>query len=113
MDVTSLYTNIPQEEGITTVCKAYEAFHNNKPPIPSHYLKEMLKLICSVCEVHFVIANMKYLGAQSGMGFLIIKAWRIQFSCILFVYNNPIPSVSIRRWNTTIGDEDQVLSSTY
>ena len=68
---------------------------------------------CSVCEVHFVIANMKYLGAQSGMGFLIIKAWRIQFSCVLFVYNNPIPSVSIRRWNTTIGDEDQVLSSTY
>ena len=44
---------------------------------------------------------MKYLGAQSGMGFLIIKAWRIQFSCVLFVYNNPIPSVSIRRWNTT------------
>ena len=68
---------------------------------------------CSVCEVHFVIANMKYLGAQSGMGFLIIKAWRIQFSCVLFVYNNPIPSVSIRRWNTTIGDEDKVLSSTY
>ena len=24
MDVTGLYTNIPQEEGITTVCKAYE-----------------------------------------------------------------------------------------
>ena len=27
MDVTSLYTNIPQEEGITTVCNAYENFH--------------------------------------------------------------------------------------
>ena len=26
MDVTSLYTNIPQEEGITTVCEAYEEF---------------------------------------------------------------------------------------
>ena len=26
MDVTSLYTNIPQEEGITTVCNAYENF---------------------------------------------------------------------------------------
>ena len=25
MDVTSLYSNIPQEEGITTVCQAYEA----------------------------------------------------------------------------------------
>ncbi|XP_068697418.1 uncharacterized protein [Montipora foliosa] len=45
MDVTSLYTNIPQEEGITTVCKAYEKFHNYNPPIPSHHLKEMLCLI--------------------------------------------------------------------
>ena len=26
MDVTSLYTNIPQEEGINTVCKAYNRF---------------------------------------------------------------------------------------
>ena len=26
MDVTSLYTNIPQGEGITTVCNAYETF---------------------------------------------------------------------------------------
>ena len=26
MDVASLYTNIPQEEGLNTVCKAYEAF---------------------------------------------------------------------------------------
>ena len=42
MDVTSLYTNIPQEEGITIVCQAYEKYHNNNPPIPSHYLKQML-----------------------------------------------------------------------
>ena len=34
MDVTSLYTNIPQEEGINIVCKTYEIFHLNKPPIP-------------------------------------------------------------------------------
>ena len=45
MDVTSLYTNIPQEEGITIVCQAYEKYHNNNPPIPSHYLKQMLGLI--------------------------------------------------------------------
>ena len=31
MDVTSLYTNIPQEEGITVVCNAYENFHDQKP----------------------------------------------------------------------------------
>ena len=29
MDVTSLYTNIPQEEGI---CKACEGFYGNDPP---------------------------------------------------------------------------------
>ncbi|XP_067016780.1 uncharacterized protein [Acropora muricata] len=45
MDVTSLYTNIPQEEGITTVCKAYEAFYNRNFPIPTNSLKEMLQLI--------------------------------------------------------------------
>ena len=56
-DVTSLYTNIPQEEGITTVCKAYEAFHDNKPPIPSYYLKEMLKLILQENSFQFVGKN--------------------------------------------------------
>jgi len=34
VDVVSLYTNIPQEEGINTVCNAYKAFYRNKPPIP-------------------------------------------------------------------------------
>ena len=45
MDVTSLYTNIPQEEGIATVCRAYENFYRNNPPLPTQYLKEMLSLI--------------------------------------------------------------------
>ena len=57
MDVTSLYTNIPQEEGITTVCRAYQAFHNNNPPIPSHYLKEMLKLILEENSFQFIGNN--------------------------------------------------------
>ena len=43
MDVTSL--NIPQEEGITTGCKAYKNVHKNNPPIPTNYIKEMLRLI--------------------------------------------------------------------
>ena len=32
MDVTSLYTNIPQNEGIDTVCKAYDNFYKENPP---------------------------------------------------------------------------------
>ena len=43
MDVTSLYTNMPQEEGITTVCNAYKNFHKHNPPIPTNYIKEMLR----------------------------------------------------------------------
>ena len=57
MDVTSLYTNIPQEEGITTVCTAYEKFHNYNPPIPSHYLKEMLCLILKENSFQFIGKN--------------------------------------------------------
>ena len=45
MDVTSLYTNIPQEEGIQTVCRAYETFYSNKPPIPKALLEQALRLI--------------------------------------------------------------------
>ena len=45
MDVTSLYTNVPQEGRITTVCRAHDAFHNNNPPIPTKHLREMLDLI--------------------------------------------------------------------
>ena len=45
MDVTSLHTNIPQEEGITIVCNAYENFYAQKSPIASNFLREMLTLI--------------------------------------------------------------------
>ena len=45
MDVTSLYTIIPQEEGINTVCEAYKEFYQKNPPIPSRYLRQMLSLI--------------------------------------------------------------------
>ena len=45
VDVTSLYTNIPHEEGVTTICHAYEDFHRHTAPIPTKYLREMLYLI--------------------------------------------------------------------
>ena len=34
MDITSLYTNIIQNEGIEIVCKAYKNFYKDNPPIP-------------------------------------------------------------------------------
>jgi len=45
LDVTSLYTNIPQEEGIETVCKAYETFYQGETPIPTNALRKMCRLI--------------------------------------------------------------------
>ena len=45
MDVTSLSTNIPQEEGMTTVCQAYENLYLKDLPIPIKLLREMLCLI--------------------------------------------------------------------
>ena len=45
MDVTSLYTNIPQEEGIETVCNAYESFYEGESPIPTQHLNRALELI--------------------------------------------------------------------
>ena len=50
---TSLYTNIPQEEGINIVCKTYETFHLNKPPIPTLYLRDMLGLFLKENSFHF------------------------------------------------------------
>ena len=45
MDVTSLYTNIPQEEGINIVRTAYETFYNETTPIPKRFLGKALRLI--------------------------------------------------------------------
>ena len=57
MDVTSLYTNIPHEEGVTTVCHAYEDNYGNKAPIPSKYLRKMLYLILTENSFQFCGSN--------------------------------------------------------
>ena len=59
MDVTSLYTNIPQEEGITTACQAYEAFYIEPPPpsISTRNLREMLSLILQENSFRFNGSN--------------------------------------------------------
>ena len=40
MDITSIHTNIPQEEGTNeTECKAYKSYYEEESPIPTQYLK--------------------------------------------------------------------------
>ena len=45
MDVSSLHTKIPQEEGVETVCKTHNSCYRDSPPIPTQYLRRALKLI--------------------------------------------------------------------
>ena len=59
MDVTSLHTNIPQEEGMQTK-RMSQLFHNNDPPIPTHYLREML-LSLVLTESSFEFNGKNYL----------------------------------------------------
>ena len=44
LDVASLCTNIPQEEGINTVCKAYQSFCGGNTAIPTQSSEESLNL---------------------------------------------------------------------
>ena len=58
-DVTSLYANIPQEEGTQVVCKAYNKYYQNNQPVPTEFLREMLRLILK--ENSFKFTNKSYL----------------------------------------------------
>ena len=47
MDVTTLhvYTNIPQDDGLNTICNAHDSYYKDKPPIPTRSLERALRLI--------------------------------------------------------------------
>ena len=85
MDVSSLYTNIPQEEGIKTVCKAYETFHSNDPPIPTHYLREMLGLILTENSFEFNKSNLCTVNEIISKH--IVSQWAQKQQCILQIYS--------------------------
>jgi len=59
MDVTSLYTNIPQEEGIQVLCRALISFYQNKILIPTPLLGRALRLILQ--EKSFQFNGKKFL----------------------------------------------------
>jgi len=74
MDVTSLYTNIPQGEGIETVCNAYESYYEGESPIPKQYLKRALELILQ--ENSFQFTGKNYLQTHgTAMGTTVAVAF--------------------------------------
>ena len=73
MDVISPYTNIPQEDGIEIVCRTYETFYGNELPIPTHFLREMLRLILKENSFYF---NGNRNGNKNGSIFLLTSLWQ-------------------------------------
>ena len=95
MDVTSLYTNIPQEEGINTVCQAYEDYHSKEPSIPVRYLREMLSLILQ--ENSFQFDGKDYLqihgtamGTKMAVAFANIFMAKIEREILRLSYKKPL-----------------------
>ena len=80
MDVSSLYTNIPHEEGTEIICKAYDSFHNYSPPIPTRFLyREMLGLILNENSFHF---NGTDMGTKMAVSFTNIFMAKIETTLI-------------------------------
>ena len=75
MNVSSLYTNILQEEGTNILCEAYEKLNDHNAPIPTHYLREMLGLIF---QRKFVLINEENFPGpnENGQCHLPIFPWR-------------------------------------
>ena len=112
MDVTSLYTNIPHEEGVTTVCHAYEDFYGDKAPIPTKYLREILYLILT--ENSFLFCGSNYLqthgtamGTKMAVAFANIFMARIERqilsqSCIKPLFWKRYIDDVFSLWNTSL-----------
>ena len=85
------------------VCNAYETFHNNDPPIPTHYLREMLGVILT--ENSFEFNEKNYLqthgvamGTKTAVSFANIFMAEIETN--LMQQNNTKP----REWKRYIDD---------
>lgn len=120
MDVTSLYTNIPQEEGINTVCIAYEDFYKNNTPIPTNSLRNMLRLILQENSFHFNGRN--YLQTHgTAMGTKMAVAFANIFMSAVeskIIGKSKIKPIEWKRyiddvfslWNTNREEIDQFIS---
>ena len=77
LDVSSLYTNIPQEEGIDVVCRYYEDHYEQKLPIPTSDLRKLMRLILEensfkFNEKHFVQTHGIAMGTKMAVAFSVI-----------------------------------------
>ena len=117
VDVSSLYTNIPQEEGIEIVCRYYEDHYEQKLPIPTNDIRELMRLILKensfkFNEKHFVQTHGIAMGTKMAVAFSVIFmadlekrlitaspvkrfVWKRFIDDIFSLWNVPMEEVSI------------------
>ena len=72
--VSSLYTNIPQEEGIDVVCSYYEDHYEQKLPIRTSDLRELMRLVLEENSFKF---NEKHFVQTHGIAMGNKMAWSL------------------------------------
>ena len=78
LDVSSLKTNIPQDEGIGFVCHYYEDHYEQKLPIPTSDTRELMRLCDSFKfnEKHFVQTHGITMGNKMAQSLSPLFSWR-------------------------------------
>ncbi|XP_044167639.1 uncharacterized protein LOC122951676 [Acropora millepora] len=76
-DVCSLYTNIPQEEGIEVVCQNYQEHYQSKTPIPTQSLGDLMPLILKensfkFNDKHYLQTHGIAMGTKMAVAFAVI-----------------------------------------
>ena len=110
LDVCSLYTNIPQEEGIKVVCNYYNDHYQPNPPIPTSTLGDLMKLILKENLFHF---NGKHflqthgiaMGTKMTVAFSVIFMAHVEKQLLLSSPHKPIS------WKKCIDDIFSVWTS--
>ena len=83
IDVTSPYTNRPQEEGIETVCNAYDSLYEGESPIQTQYLKRTLELILQensfqFTEKNYLVPHGTVMGIKMAVAFAKIFMGKVE-----------------------------------
>ena len=95
LDVCSLYTNIPQEEGINVVCQYYEEHYQSKQPIPATHLGELMRLILKensfkFNDKHFLQTHGIAMGTKMAVAFAVIFMAHIERQLLAASPQKPI-----------------------
>ncbi|XP_068711498.1 uncharacterized protein [Montipora foliosa] len=95
LDVCSLYTNIPQEEGIEVVCQYYQEHYQSKTPIPKQSLGDLMRLILKensfkFNDKHYLQTHGIAMGTKMAVAFAVIFMAHIEKQLLALSPHKPL-----------------------